>query len=160
MHFCATFFTLSPSAGITACRQSDETVPYGICRPWHDHAWNSFIRLTKGGNSGRWAKCKEYSTEMQGISSRLRCHYDICGAQSAEECPLLPNGDLGDGESTESTDSTPPTEGITGKRWKSSQQNLSTHVELTCVQLAQNTSTLSAATSDAMLFNSWGSWLK
>jgi len=39
LHFCVTFFTLSPSAGITVFCQSDETVPYGICRPWHDHEW-------------------------------------------------------------------------------------------------------------------------
>ena len=47
-----------------------------------DPVWDKFSRLTKDGNSGRWAKCKKCNREMQGIPSRLKCHLDICWAKT------------------------------------------------------------------------------
>ena len=57
-------------------------------------------RLTKGGNSGRWTKCKKCDSEMQGIPSRLKYHYGICWAETessgTDEGLVAVLGDLGE----------------------------------------------------------------
>ena len=53
-----------------------------------DPIWNHFIKSTKKGNSGNWARCSKCRKELRGIPSRLKCHFDICGSSSLSPTSL------------------------------------------------------------------------
>jgi len=82
-----------------------------LIMPRHaDPVWDNFWRVTKDGNKGRWAKCKKCKTEMQGIPSWLKYHYDICWAETessaADEGSVAVLGDLGESVSPMDDDET------------------------------------------------------